>query len=725
MLRRIRCSGVVALVVASLSSCGGQGDPAGPLAQGVAVEVMPAVAELRPSVALPFSAFVTGAVDTSVTWEITEPTGGTIDAAGLYVAPEVEGVYHVVARSAAEPSASATAEVTVTALPDFPTGKAIGANLSWWTYWDSQAFADTARQASYRTIANGFLANTDANGWPTQDFKVVVGTHAPGSYAISFTGQATVRQGGAASLATTYDAATNRSTATYALTSPTPGGFTEFNFTSTRRLPSDAPGTGLKDLRIMRPGRAHDAGTAATRFEPDYVAAVQTFQWFRAMQTMGIAGYGIMGNTDVHWSDADAIAAGVPSYQPGATYRFGQTVMSNGKVYLASFPWNVMSGASGSSAPNHHAKVCYDSAVPADGAVHWGRAARVRPFGAGADNAGPSWEDLILLANRTNVAPWFTIPYFASDLYVTKLARLIRYGSDATGEPYTSRQANPVYPPLNASLPFIVEWSNEIWNSYPYPGSYNVPLATAEYTAGNPWRYTSTDQYTRGLQRNAALTARMSLLFRQVFGDADMMTRVRPVWSGQLGRSSELAYAACGEALKYLAAVWNDHANPTVNGYAGNHPPSYYLYGVASAPYNAWSGATVDALFSSWNANLTLLTTRLTHWDQWASDYGIKHLTYEGTNEQSSALVTQGQADPRYAAAVAALVQAFWNAPRGTADVYAHFRMDSSANNSGLGVPAAPPYGNGDYVQAHRRNIATRDTPGWNAVRALRAETGR
>ncbi|MEI9984560.1 MAG: hypothetical protein WDN69_15960 [Aliidongia sp.] len=36
---------------------------------------------------------------------------------------------------------------------------------------------------------------------------------------------------------------------------------------------------------------------------------------------------------------------------------------------------------------------------------------------------------------------------FASDDYVTKLAQLLAYGSDGVN-PYTSPQADPVYPPL-------------------------------------------------------------------------------------------------------------------------------------------------------------------------------------------------------------------------------------------------------------------------------------
>lgn len=714
---------LAALLVVNLSACSSAGDAPGAAAQGVAVQVLPMLAELTPLDTISFSALVTGTVNTDVTWEVAEPGGGTIGADGLYRAPDSTGVFHVVARSTTTPSASATAQVNVTSTPGYPTGRAIGANLSWWTYWDSQAFADTARQGGFRRWDNTFLANTDALGWPAEDFTVYFGAHSVGDYAISFTGRGSV-----AGVTLRYDAATNTSSGTYTVTTPpSGGGYAGLTFRNTQRVDGGPTNSGVTNLKIMRPGRALDLGTVATRFEPDYVAAVQTFQWFRPMQTFGTAGSGVMGNTDAYWTDADAIAADVPTYEAGATYTFGDKVISNGKVYLATFPLvasrTPQSGMSGGKAPNHASKGIYSEggANQLDGSVYWRRAARSMPHGCNS-GGGPSWEDLIMLANRTRVAPWFTIPYFATDGYVTKLARLLKYGSDAKGEPYTSPQTNPVYPPLHPSLPFVVEWSNEIWNgTAPYPSWYHFPLMELGFSGTNPWKLTGTDYYTHGAQGAAALAARMSVLFRRVFGDADMMTRVRPVFAWQLANGGQT-----GSALTYLKTVWNDPANPTVNGYEAHHPVSWYLYGVAGAPYDHWVGTTVDELFTSWSSYLTnTITPWLNAYDQLAQSFGIKSLMYEGGNETSSALITQAQADARYANALTSLTRAFWNTPGGTADVYMHFRTDCSGNNSTLGIPAAAPYGNGDYVAAHRKTIVTRDTPGWGAMRTLRAETGR
>jgi hypothetical protein len=52
----------------------------------------------------------------AVTWSVTEPMGGTVDATGKYLSPSKAGVYHVVATSKTDPTKSATANVTVVPL---------------------------------------------------------------------------------------------------------------------------------------------------------------------------------------------------------------------------------------------------------------------------------------------------------------------------------------------------------------------------------------------------------------------------------------------------------------------------------------------------------------------------------------------------------------------------------------------------------------------------------
>ncbi|PTL76864.1 hypothetical protein DAT35_47175 [Vitiosangium sp. GDMCC 1.1324] len=64
-----------------------------------------------------FTAKVTGAEDTSVTWSIQEgEAGGSITAEGVYTAPATAGTYTIVATSVADPTRKGTAEVTVTSV---------------------------------------------------------------------------------------------------------------------------------------------------------------------------------------------------------------------------------------------------------------------------------------------------------------------------------------------------------------------------------------------------------------------------------------------------------------------------------------------------------------------------------------------------------------------------------------------------------------------------------
>ena len=90
-----------------------------------------------------------------------------------------------------------------------------------------------------------------------------------------------------------------------------------------------------------------------------------------------------------------------------------------------------------------------------------------RPPAAGFSGnraTGVAYEHLVALSNATQKDLWINVPHLATDDFVQRLARLIRYGSDGTN-PYTAPQASPVWAPLAPSLRVYVEYSNEIWSS--------------------------------------------------------------------------------------------------------------------------------------------------------------------------------------------------------------------------------------------------------------------
>ncbi len=83
----------------------------------IVVQVSPTTATVAPNQSTTFTATVTGTANTAVTWSVMETGGGTVQPTGAntatYTAPANSGTYRVMARSAADPSKSATATVTV------------------------------------------------------------------------------------------------------------------------------------------------------------------------------------------------------------------------------------------------------------------------------------------------------------------------------------------------------------------------------------------------------------------------------------------------------------------------------------------------------------------------------------------------------------------------------------------------------------------------------------
>lgn len=85
-------------------------------ADAVAVAVAPVTAALLAGGQQQFAAAVTGTSNTAVIWSVQESGGGTVSATGLYTAPATAGTFHVRATSVADPTKSASATVSVTAV---------------------------------------------------------------------------------------------------------------------------------------------------------------------------------------------------------------------------------------------------------------------------------------------------------------------------------------------------------------------------------------------------------------------------------------------------------------------------------------------------------------------------------------------------------------------------------------------------------------------------------
>ena len=81
----------------------------------VQVSVTPTATSVGPSTTESFSASVSGAANTAVTWSVQEGVlGGAVTSTGAYTAPNGAGIFHVTATSVADNTKKATAAVTVT-----------------------------------------------------------------------------------------------------------------------------------------------------------------------------------------------------------------------------------------------------------------------------------------------------------------------------------------------------------------------------------------------------------------------------------------------------------------------------------------------------------------------------------------------------------------------------------------------------------------------------------
>src|SRR6266550_7079191 len=106
------------LVAVAVLACDVRMTGTPPPAGGVTVSIAPLTAVVTPGGAVNYSATVSGTSNGAVTWSVQEAaTGGSIDANGHYVAPATLGTYHVRATSVGDTTASATAQVTVSNVP--------------------------------------------------------------------------------------------------------------------------------------------------------------------------------------------------------------------------------------------------------------------------------------------------------------------------------------------------------------------------------------------------------------------------------------------------------------------------------------------------------------------------------------------------------------------------------------------------------------------------------
>ena len=220
-----------------------------------------------------------------------------------------------------------------------------------------------------------------------------------------------------------------------------------------------------------------------------------------------------------------------------------------------------------------------------------------------SSKTGIPWEHVVALANVHEQDIWINIPVSATDDYVMSLARLLKYT-------------------LNPRSRIYVEYSNELWNGQFQQYGTNKALAEAEVKANpnSPLAHDGSQDSNIWMYRRIAKRGKeISDIFRSMFGDAAMMSRVRPVFATQV----VLPYAS-EIGLKFIEAVYG--------------PPSRYFYAMAGAPYfnlgkqQRVDGLSTEQVLQAMEQSVADLP-RINQFEKnqaLASWYGLPWLAYEG-----------------------------------------------------------------------------------------------
>ena len=119
----------------------------------VTISVSPATDSVVVSQTAQLTATVGGTADLRVAWTVNEGTlGGSVSATGLYTAPVASGTFHVVATSVADPTKSATVELTVTLAPPTVNTITVSPPMATLPFGGTQQFS-----ARINSVNSGFV----------------------------------------------------------------------------------------------------------------------------------------------------------------------------------------------------------------------------------------------------------------------------------------------------------------------------------------------------------------------------------------------------------------------------------------------------------------------------------------------------------------------------------------------------------------------------------------
>jgi hypothetical protein len=463
--------------------------------------------------------------------------------------------------------------------PSLPEEVVESASIVGHNQTDTNMYADIVRNSrdEWRRIGPGDgpeeldASKRDGLGWPLCDATLIVSeTNQPtgswragGTYAMRYTGQAelvtafnigrfvvedkeyTVLPKGVG-----YDAKTNTTSALMRWPDGAPSNVMSLCFTKTQRTAQSPEGSGITDLKLHRPLRYLPVGHADNQkptpwgryFHQPLIDIYRNFTTVRWILNM---------EKESEWADWTG------SRKPEKNEQ-GRMMLENSKERYPVFYHSV-------SSPHRR-----------------------------------QWEDFIRFSNETGKDLMVSVPIAATDQYITKLAKLLKYGSNGY-DPYNSEAdwpaTGPVCPPLNPNLTVQVERSNEVWNFGFTQFFVSMDQGRKALAGGDPLGDDPTGEkgklrkavmnfddsikgegqiQSQNIRWHALRTKEMSDLFRAVWGDVEMGRRVRMIF--------EYQYQNVGNSASDGLGLINDYFN-NPKFVKEPKPVSYFFWGSGGAAY--------------------------------------------------------------------------------------------------------------------------------------------
>jgi hypothetical protein len=433
----------------------------------------------------------------------------------------------------------------------------MGVNLAGISDYTPQFFADLIKQGRhwgpYNAPWNTPYTVLDKNGWPTTDTGIVLTSGAAftlaGTYKLTFTGQSTIKLIGDRNISIqnqVYNSSTNTTSADVVVVE----GAVQMilSFTNTKRLATSAIGTGITDVKVMRPGLSADQV-----FDPFFLDAIAKIHpsTLRLMDILATNGNPIQTWADRKFpNDPNQRVGGIAyEYAIMLANQTQRDIWINipdqvGDPYIQRLAQIFKYGSDKNGTP-YTAPVAAPYYAPLKSGLHvyveYSNELWNNPFPQTPHNFA-----------RANAEQWVANKKYVSGSYAISNGRLYEAILD-----------------INASVTAptgVAEKIVDDTGAWTYLYSYPKNLA-----------YDGTTNYWyKGYRLTAERTVQISNIFRNVFGDASMNTTIRPVLASQIVYGN-IFYLG----LNYINSVYgpdNIYGNP-------KHPVNYYIYGLAGAPY--------------------------------------------------------------------------------------------------------------------------------------------